>query len=196
MIDVFLKIIENNYLYKETEHINEIIAGCKKNDRKAQERLYRSFYDSMMNLCIRYTKDEDDAKLVLNTGFLKVFKNIEKYDSKKAVLYTWIRTIVINSCIDHIKSKQSTIVANELHEADAVHVDAEADTKVDANEILHLIKKLPAATQVVFNLYIVEGYGHKEIAILLQISEGTSKWHLSEARKNLKMQLLRENISE
>jgi RNA polymerase sigma factor (sigma-70 family) len=181
-------------LYKEKEHINEIIAGCKKNERKAQERLYRSYYESMMNLCVRYTKDEDDAKLVLNTGFLKVFKNIDKYDAKKAVLYTWIRTIVVNSCLDHIKSKQNTITANELQDTDVIHMDAEVNTKVDASEILHLIRNLPASTQAVFNLYIVEGYSHKEIAELLQISEGTSKWHLSEARKNLKMQLLRENI--
>jgi len=183
-------------LYAENDHINEIIAGCKKNDRKAQERLYRSFYESMMNLCVRYTKDEDDAKLVLNTGFLKVFKNIDKYDSQKAVLYTWIRTIIINSCIDHIKSKQKKVVSSELNETDTMYAEAEANTKIDANEILHLIRNLPAATQAVFNLYIVEGYGHKEIADILQISEGTSKWHLSEARKNLKMQLLRENISE
>ena len=181
-------------MYKENEHINEIIAGCKKNERKAQERLYRSFYQSMMNLCVRYTKDEDDAKLVLNTGFLKVFKNIEKYDSQKAVLYTWIRTIVVNSCLDHIKSKQNTIIANELQEDDTAYVEAEVNSKVDVSEILHLIRNLPASTQAVFNLYIIEGYSHKEIAELLQISEGTSKWHLSEARKNLKMQLLRENI--
>jgi RNA polymerase sigma factor (sigma-70 family) len=148
----------------------------------------------MMNLCVRYTKNEDDAKLVLNTGFLKVFKNIEKYDSHKAVLYTWIRTIIVNSCLDHIKSIQKNIVANELQDNEAVYVEAEANIKVDANEILHLIKKLPAATQAVFNLYIVEGYSHSEIAAALQISEGTSKWHLSEARKNLKTQLLREKI--
>ena len=181
-------------MYKENEHINEIIAGCKKNDRKAQERLYRNFYESMMNLCVRYTKDENDAKLVLNTGFLKVFKNIDKYDSQKAVLYTWIRTIVINSCIDHIKAKQKTTIAGELNETDTMYVEAEVNTKIDVSEILHLIKNLPAATKAVFNLYVVEDYSHREIADILQISEGTSKWHLSEARKNLKMQLQRENI--
>jgi len=182
-------------LYRENEHIGELIAGCIKNDRKAQERLYKSFYESMMNLCVRYMKDEDDAKLVLNTGFLKVFNNIDKYDAKKAVLYTWIRTIIINSCLDHIKSKQNTIVTNELQEeTNTAQAEAEITTKVNVNEILLLIRNLPAATQAVFNLYVVEGYSHKEIADLLKISEGTSKWHLSEARKNLKMQLLRENI--
>jgi RNA polymerase sigma factor (sigma-70 family) len=187
-------ITYNNSLYEENEHITHIIAGCKKNDRKAQERLYRNFYESMMNLCVRYTKSEDDAKLVLNTGFLKVFKNIEKYDSQKAALYTWIRTIIVNSCLDHIKSKQNLIVPNELQESEMLYTDAEANTKVNVTEILHLIRKLPASTQAVFNLYIIEGYNHKEIAAMLHISEGTSKWHLSEARKNLKTQLLRENI--
>ena len=85
-------------------------------------------------------------------------------------------------------------MANELTEADMVNIAPEAISKMDAEKILDLIRSLPAATQAVFNLYIVEGYDHKEIAALLNISEGTSRWHLSEARKNLKLQLQEEKI--
>ncbi len=182
-------IIESCRLYKEPDHIDKLIAGCKKDDRRAQEQLYRSFYGSMIVLCVRYTKNETDAKAVLNTGFLKVFKNIEKYNPQKATLYTWIRTIIINACIDHVNLKQVKTTPLELDETTAIHTEAEANAKMNAGEILHLIRNLPSATRAVFNLFTVDGYGHKEIASLLQISEGTSKWHLSEARKILKVQI-------
>jgi RNA polymerase sigma-70 factor (ECF subfamily) len=140
----------------------------------------------MMNLCLRYTKNETDALAVLNMGFLKVFRNIKRYDPGQASLYTWIRTVVINSCLDQIKTKQKEIIAQELNEAAEMQVEPEIIMKIKAGEILSLVQKLPPATQGVFNLYVMEGYGHKEIGLLLQISEGTSKWHLSEARKLLK----------
>jgi RNA polymerase sigma factor (sigma-70 family) len=187
---------QGNHLYIEHEHIDKLIEGCKKDERKAQELLYRSFYKVMMNLCVRYTKSEEDSKLVLNTGFLKVFKNIHQFDPAKASLYTWIRTIVVNCCLDHIKSTQRTLAANELQEAEIVHIEPEVNGRMKAEEILLLIRNLPPATQAVFNLYAIEGYGHKEIATLLKISEGTSKWHLSEARKNLKQQIENSTYSE
>ena len=88
----------------EEEHIN-IIRGCKQNDRKAQEALYKAYYKAMVTICLRYTKDEEDAVEVLNNGFLKVFQNIQRYDPAQASLYTWIRTIVVNSCLDFIRKK-------------------------------------------------------------------------------------------
>lgn len=175
------------------EEIHKIIDGCKRDDRKAQEHLYRSYYRVMMNLCLRYTKNESDALEVLNMGFLKVFRNMKRYDPAQGSLYTWIRTVVINSCLDHIKIKQKEIKAQELNEAAEVEVEPEIIRKLKAGSILNLVQKLPPATQGVFNLFVMEGYGHKEIAQLLQISEGTSKWHLSEARKLLKQLLLQQD---
>jgi RNA polymerase sigma factor (sigma-70 family) len=139
----------------------------------------------MMNLCLRYTKNETDALEVLNTGFYKVYKNIHRFDAAKASLYTWIRTIIINSCLDFIKTKQSFSVAGELEQAANVHVPPAVISKMSASEILKLVRELPAATQAVFNLYVLEGYTHVEIATIAGISEGTSKWHLGEARKKL-----------
>ena len=170
----------------EQENI-DIIRGCKKGDRKAQERLYRNYYRAMITICLRYTKNEEDAVEVLNNGFLKVFRNIQVYESLQASLYTWIRTIVINSCLDFIKQKQREEKVNELSEDTEVHIAPEVISKISATELLNQVRKLPPATQAVFNLYVIEGYSHKEIGQLLNIREGTSKWHLSEARKSLQL---------
>jgi RNA polymerase sigma factor (sigma-70 family) len=169
----------------EEQEIDSIIVGCRNNDRKAQEKLYRRFYKAMMILCLRYTKSETDALEVLNTGFYKVFKNINKYDSRQASVYTWIRTIIINSCLDFIKANGGTIEARELDDAISIDIPPEIISRMSANEILQLVRQLSPATQAVFNLYVMEGYNHKEVSTLMKISEGTSKWHLSEARKKL-----------
>lgn len=145
----------------------------------------------MMTICLRYTKNDEDAVDVLNNGFLKVFKNIQRYDSSQASLYTWIRTIVINSCLDFIRQKQKLDKVSELNEDAEVHIAPDVVSKIKTAELLEQVRRLAPATQAVFNLYVIEGYNHKEIAQLLSISEGTSKWHLSEARKNLQ-QLINE----
>jgi RNA polymerase sigma factor (sigma-70 family) len=176
-----------------TENINTIISGCKRNDRRSQELLYRSFYGTMMAFCLRYTQNEQDALEVLNTGFYKVFKNIDRYDERKAALYTWIRTIILNTCIDFIKNKNGRIVQQELDQAVGADLPPEVFSKMSSADILRLVRKLPPATQTVFNLYVMEGYAHKEIGQMLQISEGTSKWHLSEARKQLQTMIRQQH---
>jgi len=171
-------------LNNEQENI-DIINGCKKGDRKAQEKLYKNYYRAMLTVCLRYTKNDEDAVEVLNNGFLKVFRNIQRYESSQASLYTWIRTIVVNSCLDFIKQKQKLEKVNELNEDAEVHIAPDVINKMKTAELLDQVRRLAPATQAVFNLYVIEGFSHKEIAQLLNISEGTSKWHLSEARKNL-----------
>ena len=180
---------------EEIENINELIAGCKSDDRKAQEKLYRNYYRAMMSLCLRYTKNEEDALEVLNTGFLKIFRNIHRYDAVKAGLFTWMRTIIVNSCLDFIKSKQAQSQTGELDHAIEVEIQPEAISKMKSAELLNMIRTLPPSTQAVFNLYVTEGYNHKEIAKLMNISEGTSKWHLSEARKILQQKIREQHLS-
>ena len=172
--------------------IDSIIQGCKRGDRKSQEKLYRSFYRVMMSLCLRYTKNEADAMEVLNTGFYKVYKTIDRYKAERATLYTWIRTIVINSCLDFIKAKSGQLTYKELDQAAQVDLPPDVFTKMSASDILQLVRQLPPATQAVFNLYVMEGFNHKEIAAMLGTSDGTSKWHLSEARKILQ-RLIQKN---
>ncbi|HEX8314907.1 MAG TPA: sigma-70 family RNA polymerase sigma factor [Flavisolibacter sp.] len=178
----------------EEEHSN-IIRGCRQKDRKAQEALYKAYYKAMVTICLRYTKNEDDALEVLNSGFLKVFQNIQRYEPAQASLYTWIRTIVVNSCLDFIRKKARTTQHHELDNATEVHVPAEAISRMKANELLALVRSLPPSTAAVFNLYVIEGYSHKEIGSLLGISDGTSKWHLSEARKQLQQKIKLQDIN-
>lgn len=178
---------------KEPENINVIIEGCKNNNLQAQEKLYRSFYRVMMSLCLRYTKNEFDALEVLNTGFYKVYKNIGKYDVLKGSLNTWISTIIINSCLDFIKSQKNVFKGEGLQQVAIVQEQPVVFANISATEILRMVQKLPPATQAVFNLYVMEGYNHIEIGKLLDISDGTSKWHLSEARKRMQKMIKEQN---
>ena len=192
-----LKLVRGaNDLQQETEQIENWITGCIKNDRRAQEALYKAYYRAMISLCLRYTGNSEDAVEVLNNGFFKVFKNIQQYDRKRGSLYTWIRILIINSCLDFIKQKEKIESGKELEEGMDVAIPAGVLEKLEADELLSMIRRLPPASAAVFNLFAIEGFSHKEIAAMMRISEGTSKWHLSEARKKLQSMIQLENIHE
>jgi RNA polymerase sigma-70 factor (ECF subfamily) len=141
-----------------------------------------------MGIAMRYSRDEQDAADIMSHAFVKLFKSIHTFDPAKGNLHGWLKRIIINEALDHIKQR-SRFGTSELMEADEPPVSNDVVEKIDAAEIMQLIKQLPPATHAVFVLYVIDGYGHKEIATQLNISEGTSKWHLSEARKNLQRQL-------
>ena len=168
-----------------TENIENLINGCRRKERRAQEELYRTYFRAMMGLCVRYTRNEADAMEALNTGFFKVFQHIDRYDAAKGTLYTWMRTIVINSCLALARDKSEPANYRELDTAELVEIEPEIISQLSSADILALVRQLPPATQAVFNLYVMEGYAHKEIAGMMGISENTSKWHLSEGRKKL-----------
>lgn len=170
------------------DDIQILIGGCLKNDRKAQEQLYKKFYHAMMALCVRYAKDKNDALEILNDGYLKVFKNMGQYDAAKASLYTWMRRIIINTAIDFLRKKQVYYNMDVLLDTqEETGIENEALQKMSSVELLGAIRQLPPTTGTVFNLYVIDGFSHREIAALLPISEGTSRWHLSEARRQLKI---------
>jgi RNA polymerase sigma factor (sigma-70 family) len=163
----------------------DLVKGCIRNDRRMQEVLYKRYCSSMLIICRSYAKNEQDAIEVLQDGFLKIFQQIDRYDSTKASIYTWMRTIMIRTAIDFLRKRNRRQVAIEWKEEHDPTIDAEALERMSAQQILSLLQLLPATTRAVFNLYITEGYNHREIGEILNISEGTSKWHLSEARKYL-----------
>jgi len=142
----------------------------------------------MMALCLRYLRDRQDALEVLNDALLKVFKQMGRFDPTKAALYTWMRAIVINTALDALR-RQKALRDREMmpEEEEQPGVDNKAIAKLSGNELLGVIRQLPATTRTVFNLYVIDGYAHKEIGALLSISEGTSRWHLNDARRQLKM---------
>lgn len=167
----------------------DLLIACQKGERKAQFTLYKQCYGVMMSVCFRYENNKDDAEFLLNKAFYKILKNLDSY-KEKVPFEAWIRRITINTAIDEYRKNQRSkldFVEEPMKASPLEGLDYnEADKKFDADELLALVKKLPAASQRVFNLYVIDGYNHKEIAEQLEMSEGTSKWHLSNARKKLK----------
>jgi RNA polymerase sigma-70 factor (ECF subfamily) len=142
----------------------------------------------MMSLCLRYVRERSDAVEVLNDAYLKVFKQLARYDAGKAALYTWMRSIVINMALDSLRKKK--VIREREMRADVVEepgIDNDAISKLSGDELLGLICQLPVTTRLVFNLYSIDGFSHREIATMLGISEGTSRWHLSDARRQLRL---------
>lgn len=172
----------------------DLLNQCINKDRKAQYFLYKDCFSLLMNVCTRYTRNEEDARALLNAGFLKILQYIEKYD--RAIPFeAWARRIMINTVIDEYrknKKHQETISYSTLEEEYKYphFTDLnEAEKNLQTEEVEEIIRKLPPVSREVFNLYVIDGYSHKEIGEMLAIAEGTSKWHLSNARDRIKQML-------
>lgn len=172
--------------------LSKIISGCVANQRKAQEELYRLFFPKMIAMCYRYTSEEDRALMIVNDGFLKVFQKIGTYESRGS-FEGWVRRLVFNSISDHFRKENKYMKLMVFEETEKKSDELVLD-RLFYDDLLKLVSKLPGNTHKVFNLYAIEGYNHREISELLKISEGTSKWHLSEARKKLKQLLITANL--
>ena len=170
----------------------DTIKACLKGKRSAQHELYRQVFPYLMGICIRYYRNELDARSALNASFLKILNNIDKYEYGMP-FKPWIKRITVNTIIDiHRKNRKAEIV--ELNEQlipdDLKTVDVdEKQESMPFEEVQAMIEELSPMSQQVINLYAIDGYRHKEIAEILGISESTSKWHLFNARKKLKRAL-------
>lgn len=141
-----------------------------------------------MTIAMRYATDEHEAADILGHAFVKMFRSINSYDATKGNFHGWLKKIIINESLDHIKQR-SRFTSLESDTVEEPFVQNSIIEKTDAAAILQLVRQLPRATHAVFVLYAIDGYTHKEIASQLNISEGTSKWHLSEARKILQQKI-------
>lgn len=170
----------------------KLIKDCINRNRKAEYELYKVTYSYLMSICIRYTKNQDQAKEQLNIGFLKILNNLEKY-SQEVPFKAWIRKIMVNTLIDEYRKhkKQSEVIdfVEEYYDNSSFSEQNTAIDKMSTDQIHTLISKLPPMAQQVFNMFVVDGYSHKEIGEILNIEEGTSKWHLNSARQKLKEML-------
>ena len=176
----------------QTTELQELIQGCIRNERSAQEKMYKLFYPRMMSLVRRYIDQEMQAEEVLNNGFLRAFQKVEQYTFQGS-FEGWLRKIVFHAVSDYVKQNVKYNEKIVLVEKDQfVHKD-HAD-RLYYNELLEMVQTLPGATRAVFNMYVMEGFSHKEIGKNLGISEGTSKWHLSEGRRILKEKIERQNL--
>lgn len=175
--------------------LESLIARCLDNDRAAQEQLYKKFYGKMMGTCMRYLSNPDDALEALNTGFLKVFQRLDQYKGQGS-FEGWVYHIIRNSIIDHIRSRvryRETGSLEGMEEEQAVPQSALQGLYV--KDLLKMLDVLPETTRLVFNMFAMDGFKHEEIAGALGISAGTSKWHVSEARRILKDRILKTNQS-
>lgn len=166
---------------------SELIAGCQKAESKAQKVLYDRYASMMYGVCLRYLKNEMDADEALLNGFMKIYQNIDKFEAKGS-FEGWVRRIMVNEALGFLRKKEPLHLAIEdgyTQIADA----GGADHNLAEGELLGLLYTLPAGYRAVFNLYAIEGYSHKEIADMLNITEGTSKSQLSKARAMLQKRL-------
>ena len=150
--------------------------------------MYRQLYGFAMAIAMRYAVDEHEAADILGHAFVKMFRSINSFDATKGNFHGWLKKIVINESLDQIKQR-SRPISLELDTVEEPSINNSMSEAMDAAAILELVRQLPRATHAVFVMYAIDGYTHKEIAAQLNISEGTSKWHLSEARKILQQKI-------
>lgn len=165
-----------------------LLEGCKRHDRESQRMLYQHHYAYAMSICLRYSRTKEEAKEILNDGFMKVFSKVDQYNPDTSFL-GWLRRIMINTAIDHYRKEvkhydQATI---EFHQPFVT--TASAIEELTHQELMAMVQQLTPGYRAVFNLYAIDGYNHKEIAEILGISEGTSKSNLMKAREVLKTKL-------
>lgn len=168
----------------ELDAEKKLVEACAANKRQAQEQLYRKFFPAMMRMCLRYTSDRDVALEILNNGFLKVFQKIHTF-AFSGSLEGWIRRVIFHSISDYFRQHARELPIVEWDSADAPARDT-ALNKLYYEDILRLVEYLPDTTREVFVLFAIEGFSHAEIGEQLDMNPGTSKWHLSMARKQLK----------
>lgn len=182
---------------KKDHHIlDNLVERCIKGDRKAQRAMYETFYGKMMSICYRYTNNTEDAKDVLQDGFTKVFSNINKYEFNGS-LEGWIRKIIVNTAIDHYRKHKNVFFVDDndgyiIENSKVESVDS-IYSQFGETVIMEAIQALSPAYKMVFNLNVIEGFQHKEIAKQLGISEGTSKSNLAKAKMRLRTLIIEKN---
>ena len=167
----------------------KLIEACRKGDSKAQRAIYEKYAPLMFAVCRRYVQEVHEAEDVLVTGFTKVFQKIDQFKSEGS-FEGWIRRIMVNQALTHIRKNKSMYLEVEIEKADREPDYSQLQTALEVEDLQKLIDRLPAGYKTVFNLYAIEGYSHKEIANQLDISENTSKSQLSRARVHLQKLLV------
>lgn len=176
------------------EEVEQLIADCLAEKRRAQHKLFKQFYGTAFAVCMRYAKGEEEAQDMLNEGFIKVFANLQKFQNKpEGSFEAWLKRVVVNAAIDYQRRYKTLVQMTDYGGVSEFElptiVQNDAIAKMSADEIILLIQKLPPMSRSVFNLYVFEGLPHAEIAKILDMKEGTSHWHLNFARAKLKEML-------
>lgn len=164
------------------EELESLIHLCIRGERSAQSRLYTSMAGKMFTVCLRYSRSREEAEEILQEGFIKVFANLHQYKFEGS-FEGWVRKIMVNCALQRYRSKSQLQAVVNINAMEYHHIaDDDTSALLSAKEILKLVQMLPASYRMVFNLYVFEGFKHREIAALVGISEGTSKSNLADAR--------------
>ena len=165
--------------------LEQLVPACRKGDRKAQKRLFDALAPKMMSLCLRYLGDRDTAEDVLQDGFVTLFSRLDSY-SGTGSFEGWARRIFVNTALMHLRKTDALKLSDDIAEARALSSEeATPVQKMGYRELMNLIGKLPPDARTVFNMYVIEGYSHKEIADALGLTEATSRSKLQRARLRL-----------
>ena len=180
----------------------ELIDGCLKGDSRSQHAVYKMYYGKMKAVCLRYASSTDEAKDMVQDGFIKVFSSLEKFEGNGS-LEGWIRRIMVNLSIDQYRKKKHTVDLDLENSKHYVEESAEEDDEHEPDiydfqphHIVEAMQQLTPVYRTVFNLYVFENFSHQEISEKLGISLGTSKSNYSKAKKNMKKILIKNKISE
>jgi len=166
------------------KELESILRGCRKQQRENQQALYQLYYAYGMSITIRYVANEAEALTILNDGFLKVFRNIKKFDPQQD-FKPWFRRVIINTAINYIKKQKQYKKSVSMEEASHLSDREEILSRISYQELIGMVQSLSLAYRTVFNLYVIDGFKHEEIAKKLGISVSTSKSNLVRARKKL-----------
>ncbi|MFK5857459.1 MAG: RNA polymerase sigma factor [Bacteroidota bacterium] len=169
---------------------NELIRLCKRKNASAQKLLYNNYHSGLLGICLRYGKSRAEAEDILQLGMISIFKNISSY-SGKGSFEGWMKRIMVNVAIDNFRKNNKFYHHQDIDEINGKpYFASEIPDNLEVKDILSTIQQLPTGYRMVFNLFAIEGYSHKEIAQKLNISENTSKTQLLKARKSLRKKLL------
>jgi RNA polymerase sigma-70 factor (ECF subfamily) len=177
------------------QKIKLVLEGCIDKNRKSQKTLYEMFYAYAMSIAIRYIKDQQLAEVAVNEGFLKVFNNLGKFDLNRPIK-PWLRQIVVNTSLDHLKKKNKLKVNTDITEATQLADRENILSNISYQELIALVHSLSDAYRTIFNMYVIDGFKHEEIAKKLGISVGTSKSNLSKARGKLRTMISNQLIMQ
>ena len=170
--------------------IDHIIKGCCQKEPVAQRLLYEMFSARMYGVCIRYAGSKEDAQDILHEGFLKIYEKIEQFEFRGS-FEGWIRRIMVNTALEKFRNDNKLVRTQETIEEFERSEDMDLTENITVKELLRIIEELSPQYRIVFNLYAIEGYSHREISKMLGITEGTSKSNLSRART-----ILQEKVNE
>lgn len=176
----------SNHTITETD----LIQGCIAGERRMQEELYNRFSPKMFAVCLRYAGNADDAQDILQDGFVKIFKNLSRFRSEGS-FEGWIRRIFVNTAIEHLRRRKFLKPIDEKEENTIPYKEVTVLDSLGEKDIMNLISQLSPGYRTVFNMYVVEGYTHKEVGDILGISEGTSKSQLARARMILQEKVVK-----